>query len=78
MTHNAQLPTVIYKDTAGQEIYVKFEVLTAVTMKITVFWDATRCSLVFLYQRFRETEKVAAGFSKTVVLFTTTLHDVTS
>jgi hypothetical protein len=32
---------------------VGFEVLTAVTMKIAVFWVVAPCSLVEVYQRFR-------------------------
>jgi hypothetical protein len=32
---------------------VGFEVLTAVSMKIAVFWVVTPCSLVEVYQRFR-------------------------
>jgi hypothetical protein len=30
-----------------------FEVLTAVSMKMTVFWVVAPCSLVKVYQRFR-------------------------
>jgi hypothetical protein len=30
----------------------RFEVLTVVTMKITVFWDVTPCRLVDCYRRF--------------------------
>jgi hypothetical protein len=37
----------IYLDTVG------FEVLTAVSMKIAVFWVVAPCSLVEFYQRFR-------------------------
>jgi hypothetical protein len=33
----------------------RFEVIMAVTMKITVFWDVTRCSVVDYYHHFRET-----------------------
>jgi hypothetical protein len=32
---------------------VGFEVLTAVSMKIAVFWVVAPCSLVEVYQRFR-------------------------
>jgi hypothetical protein len=32
---------------------VRFEVLTAVSMKIAVFWVVAPCSLVEVYQRFR-------------------------
>jgi hypothetical protein len=31
---------------------LKFEILTAVTMKNTVFWDATPCNLIEVYRRF--------------------------
>jgi hypothetical protein len=34
--------------------YIKFEVLTAVTLKITVFWNVT-CSMVDVYRRFERT-----------------------
>jgi hypothetical protein len=33
---------------------VGFEVLTAVSMKIAVFWVVAPCSLVEVYQRFRD------------------------
>jgi hypothetical protein len=32
---------------------VRFQVLTAVSMKMTVFWDVAPCSLVEVYLRFR-------------------------
>jgi hypothetical protein len=32
---------------------VRFQVLTAAGMKITVFWDAASCSLAEVYRRFR-------------------------
>jgi hypothetical protein len=35
------------------KIYVKFQVPTAASMKITVFWDDAPCSLVEMDQRFR-------------------------
>jgi hypothetical protein len=35
------------------DMYVGFEVLTAVSMKIAVFWVVAPCSLVEIYQRFR-------------------------
>jgi hypothetical protein len=31
---------------------VRFQVLTAVSMKTTVFWDVALCSLVEVYRRF--------------------------
>jgi hypothetical protein len=34
-------------------VFVGFEVLTAVNMKIAVFWVVAPCSLVEVYQRFR-------------------------
>jgi hypothetical protein len=34
-------------------MYVGFEVVTAVYMKMTVFWVVAPCSLVEVYQRFR-------------------------
>jgi hypothetical protein len=34
-------------------VFVGFEVLTAVSMKIAVFWVVAPCSLVEVYQRFR-------------------------
>jgi hypothetical protein len=33
-------------------IFVRFEVLSAVTMKRTIFWDVTLCSPVDVHQRF--------------------------
>jgi hypothetical protein len=35
-------------------IYVRFDFLTTVTMKIAVFWDMTPCSMVEEYRRFAE------------------------
>jgi hypothetical protein len=32
---------------------MRFQVLTAASMKMTVFWDFEQCSLVEVYQRFR-------------------------
>jgi hypothetical protein len=34
---------------------MRFEVLTAVTMKFTVFWDVTPYNLVKIYRRFEGT-----------------------
>jgi hypothetical protein len=34
-------------------MFVRFQVLTAASMKVTVFWDVTPCSLVEVYRRFR-------------------------
>jgi hypothetical protein len=36
-------------------IHVEFEVLTAASMKMAVFWVVAPCSLVEVYQRFRGT-----------------------
>jgi hypothetical protein len=58
------------------EIYtnliVGFEVLTAVSMKIAVFWVVAPCSLVEVYQRFRGPIALmmeAARTSETLVNF---------
>jgi hypothetical protein len=32
---------------------VKFQILTAASMKMTVLWDVVPCSLVVIYRRFR-------------------------
>jgi hypothetical protein len=32
---------------------MRFEVLTAARMKMTVFWDVAPCSLIEVYRRFR-------------------------
>jgi hypothetical protein len=37
----------------GDTHYVRFQVLASVTMKITVSWGVTACSLVDIYQCFR-------------------------
>jgi hypothetical protein len=34
--------------------FVRFEVLTAVSMKMAVFWVTSPCSLVEVYRRFRD------------------------
>jgi hypothetical protein len=36
-------------------VCVRFQVLTAASMKMTVFWDVAPCSLVDVYRRFRGT-----------------------
>jgi hypothetical protein len=43
---------------------VGFEVLTAVSMKIAVFWVVAPCSLVEVYQRFRGDDRLDDGGSK--------------
>jgi hypothetical protein len=51
---------------------VRFEVLTAVSMKIAVFWVVAPCSLVEVYQRFRGRIALmmeAARTSETLVNF---------
>jgi hypothetical protein len=37
----------------GTKLNVRFEVLTAVSTKMAVFWVVTQCCLVEVYQRFR-------------------------
>jgi hypothetical protein len=52
--------------------YVRFQVLTAASMKIAVFWIVAPCSLVEVYQRFRGAIAMmmeAASISKTSVNF---------
>jgi hypothetical protein len=45
---------VYYKKRIGMNlVYVGFEVLTAVSVKMAVFWVVAPCSLVEVYQRFR-------------------------
>jgi hypothetical protein len=34
-------------------MFMRFQVLMEVSMKMTVFWDVTPCSLVDVYQHFR-------------------------
>jgi hypothetical protein len=42
------------RETSGSNKFiVGFEVLTAVSMKMAVFWVVAPCSLVEVYQRFR-------------------------
>jgi hypothetical protein len=43
----------VYFHQKNTECLVGFEVLTAVSMKIAVFWVVAPCSLVEVYQRFR-------------------------
>jgi hypothetical protein len=33
---------------------MRFEVLTVASMKMTVFWGVTPCSLVDVYRRFKD------------------------
>jgi len=35
--------------------YVRFEVLIAVTVKVSIFWDVTPCNLACMYKNFRGT-----------------------
>jgi hypothetical protein len=44
---------VVYSTIRTERVKVGFEVLTAVSMKIAVFWVVAPCSLVEVYQRFR-------------------------
>jgi hypothetical protein len=37
------------------KIFLRFEVLTAMTMQISMFWDVTPCSQAAVYQHFIET-----------------------
>jgi hypothetical protein len=37
---------------------MRFEVFTAVPVKINVIWAVVRCSLVAIYQRFGETRSL--------------------
>jgi hypothetical protein len=37
----------------SDEIYVRFQVLTAGSTKLTAFWDVALCSLFAVDQRFR-------------------------
>jgi hypothetical protein len=55
---NSMNRLVLEELAAGQEnscLLRKPEVITGAKMKITVFWDVSKCSLVQNYQRFRET-----------------------
>jgi hypothetical protein len=47
------MTTILWADT--QTALVGFEVLTAASMKMTVFWAVASCSLVEIYRRFRGT-----------------------
>jgi hypothetical protein len=50
--------------------YVALELLTAVTRKITVYWDVTPCCLINMYRRFKENLWIiteAGGSSETFV-----------
>jgi hypothetical protein len=38
----------------NNETFVGFEVLTAASMKTAVFWVVAPCSVVEVYQRFRD------------------------
>jgi hypothetical protein len=53
---------------------VRFEVLTAVSMKMAVFWVVAPCSLVEVYRRFRALMMEAAGTSETLVYFYQTIR----
>jgi hypothetical protein len=51
--------------TSEEHPHVGFEVLTAVSMKIAVFWVVAPCSLVEVYQHFNQ--RVATGSVQMVV-----------
>jgi hypothetical protein len=36
------------------ELYIRFQVLTAASVKMAVFWDVAVCNLVEIYRRFRD------------------------
>jgi hypothetical protein len=40
---------------------LRFEVLEAVTMRISVFWDVTPCTLIDIYQRIAEAEGIGSS-----------------
>jgi hypothetical protein len=42
-------------------VYLGFEVLPAVVMKTSVFWDKTLCSLLKVYRLFGETSPPSSG-----------------
>jgi hypothetical protein len=44
----------LHLDILANILVVRFEILTAVTLKSTAFWDVTQCSLVGVYQRYGE------------------------
>jgi hypothetical protein len=46
-------PVGNWLQTATLLVIVRFQVLTAASMKMTVFWDVAPCSLVEIYRRFR-------------------------
>jgi hypothetical protein len=48
-THHCQ------KETIQAELLVRYQVLTAASVKVTVFWDIAPCSLVEIDRRFRRT-----------------------
>jgi hypothetical protein len=43
----------ILEDSHLQSFFVRFQVLTATSMQMVVFWDVSPCSLVEIDQRFR-------------------------
>jgi Co/Zn/Cd efflux system component len=50
------------KDFKHEDGCVRFEVLTAVSMKIAVFWVVAPYSLVEVYQRFNATTQNTTNF----------------
>ena len=45
----------IFKRALSYLDILRFEVLTVMSMQVAVFWDATPCSVVEVYQQFIET-----------------------
>jgi hypothetical protein len=40
--------------TCGEKVQIRLEVLTAVTMKMAVFWVVAPCTLIWVYRRFED------------------------
>jgi hypothetical protein len=62
-------------------ICVRFQVLTAASMKLTVFWDVALCSLVEVYRRFRGAyslhhQGVALIMVMMANIYQTSLHNI--
>jgi len=76
---------MITSNKVNLHIFVRYEFLMSVTMKITVIWDMTPCSLEEMYPYFKEPycllsqgQKIKVAYSSERLYTSTRIHGLTS